>query len=173
MNDSMSEFPCIANKTDVVDKDGRSILHYSMLMPLDKDGRVRQRKIEEDGTTWSIFVVCLDFKHNFHLTDHEGRNFLHYAAKSGNYHGFDYTAQLLSDKDLGLLLKKKDKMGKTPLDEAFYSLPKHETLAYVFKIKIGYTLDLCIAVNNISVILYSENPPCLLRYKAIVQITIS
>jgi hypothetical protein len=46
---------------------------------------------------------------------------LHYAAKSGNYHGFDYTAQLLSDKDLGLLLKKKDKMGKTPLDEVFYS----------------------------------------------------
>jgi ankyrin repeat protein len=124
---SRNDYKYKLNVTDVVDKDGRSILHYSMLMPLEKDGRVRQGKIEEDGTTWSIFVVCLDFKHNFHLTDHEGRNFLHYAAKSGNYHGFVYTPQLLSDKDLGLLLKKKDKMGKTPLDEAFYSMPKHET----------------------------------------------
>jgi hypothetical protein len=52
---------------------------------------------------------------------------LHYAAKNGNYYGFDYTAQLLSDDDLGLLLKKKDKMGKTPLDEVFHSMPKHET----------------------------------------------
>ena len=124
---SRNDYKYKLNVPDVVDKDGRSILHYSMLMPLDKDGRVRQGKIEEDGITRSIFVVCLDFKHNFHFADHEGRNFLHYAAKSGNYYGFDYTAQMLSDEDLGLLLKKKDKMGKTPLDEVFYSMPKHET----------------------------------------------
>jgi hypothetical protein len=28
------------NVSDLVDKDGKSILHYSMLMPLDKDDRV-------------------------------------------------------------------------------------------------------------------------------------
>jgi hypothetical protein len=75
--------------------------NFSSRAATDKDDRVRQGKIGEDGLTWSIFVVCLNFKHNFHLTDHEGRNFLHYAAKNGNYYGFDYTAQLLSDDDLG------------------------------------------------------------------------
>jgi hypothetical protein len=44
----------------VEDKDGKSILHYSMLMPLDKDGRVRQGKIGEDGITWSFSIVNRD-----------------------------------------------------------------------------------------------------------------
>ena len=113
------------NVPDVVDKDGRSILHYNMLMPLNKDDHVRQTKIDLDPITFSIFVVCLDLKHNFHLTDHEGRNFLHYAAKSGNYNGFIYTIKLLSEEDIGLLLKKKDKMDRTPLHEVIYS--KHES----------------------------------------------
>jgi hypothetical protein len=39
------------NVPDVVDKDGRSILHYSMLMPLDKDGHVMQGKIADDLLT--------------------------------------------------------------------------------------------------------------------------
>jgi ankyrin repeat protein len=42
---SRNDYKYKLNVTDVVDKDGRSILHYSMLMPLDKDGRVRQGKI--------------------------------------------------------------------------------------------------------------------------------
>jgi ankyrin repeat protein len=94
-------------------------------MPLNKDDHVRQTKIDLDPITFSIFVVCLDLKHNFHLTDHEGKNFLHYAAKSGNYNGFIYTIKLLSEEDIGLLLKKKDKMDRTPLHEVIYS--KHES----------------------------------------------
>jgi hypothetical protein len=38
---SRNDYKYKLNVPDVVDKDGRSILHYSMLMPLDKDGRVR------------------------------------------------------------------------------------------------------------------------------------
>lgn len=125
------------NVPDVVDKDGRSILHYSMLMPLDKDGRVMQGKTRDDGY---IFDVCFDFRHDFHLTDHEGRNFLHYAAKSGNYYGFHYASRMLSGKDIGLLLKKKDTMGRTPLDEVFYSMPKHETFE-VLKIPSGCEIE--------------------------------
>jgi hypothetical protein len=68
---------------------------------------------------------------------------------------------VLSDKDLGLLLKKKDKMGKTPLDEAFYSMPKHETFE-VLRIPSGCEIKdvfytFCRAKHDLILTEYSDH----------------
>lgn len=113
---------------DSLDHKHRSILHYIMLLPLRQNDIDLNSGFTEDELIGAIFKVCLNSKHNFLRTDNEGKNFLHYAGKSGNYFGFLDAFHALSRHDVISLLTQKDTTGKTPVDEIFQAMQKRKTV---------------------------------------------
>ncbi|CAG2254871.1 unnamed protein product [Mytilus edulis] len=98
-----------------------------MILPLSQNDDNLKTILTEDALVWSIFEVCLKSKHNFKHTDNEGKNFLHYAAKSGNYFGFEHAYNTLSRHDVMSILTQKDITWKTPVDEIFQAMQKRKT----------------------------------------------
>ncbi|VDI10522.1 Hypothetical predicted protein [Mytilus galloprovincialis] len=107
---------------DSLDYRRRSILHYSMLLPLRENNNDLHYGVKEDVLVQTIFHACRNSKHNIHHMDNEGKNFLHYAAKSGNFFGFDIALNTLPEQDAMSLLTQRDTSEKTPVDEMFQAM---------------------------------------------------
>ncbi|XP_076093420.1 uncharacterized protein LOC143064441, partial [Mytilus galloprovincialis] len=112
------------NIPDCLDYKNRSILHYSMLLPMRQTDDDLYIEDKESGLILAMFTVCLNAKHNFLHIDNKGKNFLHYAAKNGNYFGFINVFRSLSDHDIMSLLTQKDQCENTPVDEIFQTMEK-------------------------------------------------
>ncbi|CAG2229765.1 ANKRD50 [Mytilus edulis] len=117
---------------DVVDNQGHSILQYGLNKSISADDLVRIGKINKDDFVFSLYYVVISSRHNLLHKDKQNNNFLHYAAKAGNYVAFKLLYDLkLSERKMHLLLNQRNQNNRTPLEAAFDSLPRRKSFEAV------------------------------------------
>ncbi|VDI52060.1 Hypothetical predicted protein [Mytilus galloprovincialis] len=113
---------------DVVDDEGHSILQYGFNKSISINDSIKIDRIGEDYFVISLFRLAVKFHHNFLHNDKRKNNFLHHAAKAGNYWVFFLTKDLKTfDRKLYLLLNQRNQNNRTALEVAFDSLPRQKS----------------------------------------------
>ncbi|VDI41542.1 Hypothetical predicted protein [Mytilus galloprovincialis] len=143
---------------DEVDNSNRSILQYGLMPPVSQEDAIEIDRVGTDYYSDLLLRVTINNKHNYLRVDNYGRNFLHYAASSGNYWTFLKILQIFKKTDIDVLLNNQDNKGNTPLKEAFNALTRHGAFESL-KIPVNCSLNELFSTTckkNLSVILLPQ-----------------